>query len=326
MESPRVAIVGASHWHVPLYVKGIIELGIHVCGIQDIDLDFSIRLAKELNTVGYDNINELLDEVKPDFVFAFAKHHEMPSLAKNLINRRIPFAIEKPVGMNFQQVEELEKLAKVNNVFCSIPFVWRYSDVVESIKSQINPDDLVHLSFRFVAGPPERYLENGSPWMMDIQQAGGGCMTNLGVHFLDLALYLTGSKNIKVLSAIHHHSSRYSVEDYSVTHLVTEKGVTISIETGYAYPMTETQKRDNEWKIVTKNGYHTLSEGKIEYRHINKTVDNYSVTTDSDPLYPVFVQQTLHEWMTGKHPSTNLFQMAQVRMILDEINEKAILK
>jgi predicted dehydrogenase len=323
MKFPSVAIVGASHWHVPLYVSELKQSGIHVCGVQDMDQALVSRLARELDCAPYDNIDRLLDEAKPDFVFAFAKHHEMPGLAKNLIDRRIAFAMEKPAGLYFEQVQELANLAKEHNVFCSIPFVWRYSEAVKSLKSRMNTDDYVHLAFRFVAGPPQRYLHNGSPWMLDINQAGGGCMTNLGVHFLDLAMHLTQATSMEVLSATHHYSSGFSVEDYSVVQLVTEKGVTVSLETGYAFPMMDTQQRENEWKLITRNGYHTLSENNLAYRYFDKPVENCPVPTDSDVLYPIFVRNTLSEWMNGLQPSADLFQMAHVRKMVDRINDKA---
>jgi predicted dehydrogenase len=323
MKSPSVAIVGGSHWHVPLYVSELKQLGLKVCGVEDEDQTVADHLAQELNSVRYDSIDKLLSEAKPDFVFAFAKHHEMPILARKLIDRKIAFALEKPAGLNYGQVQQLANEAQSNNVFCSIPFVWHYSEAVERLKAQIRSNDYAHLSFRFVAGPPHRYLHNGSPWMLDIHEAGGGCMTNLGVHFLDMALHLTESTDLKVLSATHHYRAGFSVEDYSIAQLVNDKGVSVTLETGYAYPMSDLQKRENEWRIVTKNGYHTLSENNLQLRHMDQPVENFTIPTDSDVLYPIFVRNTLHDWTEGRKPIADLAQMARVRKILDQINEKA---
>jgi predicted dehydrogenase len=326
MKTPRVAVVGASHWHVPLYVNGFKEFGIDICGVEDKEQTVADRLALDLNTLSYGNVDMLLDEAKPDFVFAFAKHHEMPALAKKLIDRKIDFAMEKPAGLNYQQVQDLANLAQANHVFCSIPFVWRWSEAVESIRSRFRKDDYVHMTFRFIVGPPQRYLQNGSPWMLDVNQAGGGCMTNVGVHFLDLALYLTESENLEVLSATHHYNSNFSIEDYAIVQLKNEKGVSITLEMGYAYPMSALLQRDNEWKIVTKNGYHTLIENNIEYRYMDKPAENCSVPTDTDVLYPIFVRDTLNAWIDGRQPLADLTQMARVRKILDQIYEKAAAK
>jgi len=323
MKAPGIAIIGASHWHVPLYVTGLKELGVKVCGVHDDDPAAAGRVAGELGAPVFDGVDDLLDKARPDFVFAFAPHSRMPELAKKLIGRKIAFAIEKPVGLSHGQVHELAGLAEKQGVFCSIPFVWRYSEAVKQLKSRIRAGDYVHLAFRFVAGPPGRYLENGSPWMLDIRQVGGGCMTNLGVHFLDLALHLTESTELAVLSAAFHYSHGYSVEDYSAVQLAAPGEVSVSIETGYAFPMHGGQKRDNRWTLVTRDGYHTLSDNGLTLRFIRQPPETLAVTADSDDLYPVFVRETLAEWADGRKPRADLWQMARVRKILDQINETA---
>ena len=45
--------------------------------------------------------------------------------------------------------------------------------------------------------------------------AGCGCMTNLGVHFIDIALYLTDSKSTKVLSSVYQYNKDYDIEIYA---------------------------------------------------------------------------------------------------------------
>ncbi|WP_152657200.1 Gfo/Idh/MocA family protein [Oceanobacillus sp. CFH 90083] len=323
MNLPKVAIVGASHWHVPLYIEEIKNMDCMVCGVQDQTPEVANELAVFFNSVSYTDIDKLLKEAKPDFVFAFAKHSDMASLAKKLIDMNIAFAMEKPVGLNFEQVKTIEKHASDNGVFCSIPFVWRFSEAVTKLREKFNPEEYNHLSFQFIAGPPDRYIENGTPWMLDSDIAGGGCMTNLGVHFLDLALFLTNSNSLRVLSSNFHYNFNYSVEDYAVTHLETDSGATISIEAGYAFPMSESKKRENSWKLVTRNGYHTLSENCLELRVFNENVEKIPVVTDSDDLYPIFVRETLKDWMAGRSPSINLSHMSSVRKVLDDINKIA---
>ncbi|MGF9947245.1 Gfo/Idh/MocA family oxidoreductase [Priestia megaterium] len=322
MKKPVVALIGASHWHVPLYINGIKQLGLKVCGVHDADITVARALAEDLKSIPFDNVDKLI-ETKPDFVFAFETHHQMPYLAKKLIDHQIAFAIEKPVGLNYAQVIELADLARDKGVFCSIPLVWRYSEAVASLKSRICPEQYEHIAFRFVAGPPERYLHNGSPWMLDASEAGGGCMTNLGVHFLDLALELTQSNDLKVLSAIHKYSHKFSIEDYSTALLTTENGTSVVLETGYAFPMDNLHKRENTWTLVTGEGYYSLTDGQLALRNVNNNAETISLTTDSDDLYPVFVRETLREWAEGRPPLIDLYHMARVRNILDKINENA---
>ncbi|OLS33578.1 Gfo/Idh/MocA family protein [Bacillus sp. MRMR6] len=323
MNKPRIALVGASHWHVPLYVEGLKRLNANVCGVSDENQAYANQVATELDTISYGSFDELLEKTKPDFVFAFAEHDRMPHLAHRLIDDGIPFAMEKPVGLDYREVEELAQRAEAKNVFCSIPFVWRYSEAVTRLRSFLQHDPCIHSSFRFVSGPPQRYMHNGSPWMLDARRAGGGCMTNLGAHFIDLGLYLTRESQARVLSARHHYTYGYPVEDYSVALLTTPGGSTITLETGYAYPMDSVKQRENTWNIVSKDGFHTLTEGTLESRFNHQKHQMLSVITNSDTMYPIFVKETLNDWMKGNPPAVDLRQMALVRKILDDINEQA---
>jgi predicted dehydrogenase len=83
----------------------------------------------------------------------------MPAIAEALIARKIPFALEKPCGVNMSQVTRLRKLAEEANVYCAIPFIFRISDLLAALKDaegQI-PSSFNYMSFRFIVGAPNRY-------------------------------------------------------------------------------------------------------------------------------------------------------------------------
>lgn len=316
----KLAFIGVSHWHVPLYLRAVTSDRLNVVAVSDDNLAFAQRTASSLGCPAYEDALRLLDEQKPDFVFAFAPHYKMPDLALELISRNIPFAIEKPLGLTAEDVEQVLHAAEDSQIFCAIPFVWRYSDLVQDFKRRVSPEDIVHLAFRFVAGPPSRYLAS-SRWMLETKLAGGGCMTNLGVHFLDMAMYLTDSSSAKVLSSIYQWQSEYDIECYASSLLRLPTGASMSLETGYAYPMEVTQ-RDNRWNIVTKDGYFTLEQDYFEERIYGEKTIRRVMSTDSDVYYPVFVRETLRQYLAGEQPRAGLRDMLAVRRVLDEMNRQ----
>ena len=166
METIRIALIGVSHWHVPLYVRAAKIRPLNIAAVSDPDEVKARRLAEELHCGWYTDEDRLLNEVQPEFVFAFAPHDQMPALAMKLIRRNIPFTMEKPLGLREKDVEQVEKAAKAAGVFCAVPFVWRYSSLLQSFKRETAPSDILHLAFKFIAGPVSRY-ENTSPWMLE---------------------------------------------------------------------------------------------------------------------------------------------------------------
>ena len=246
----------------------------------------------------------------------------MKAMALNLIVRKIPFSIEKPMGLNATEVAEVVKAADEAKAFDAIPFVWRYSDTVKKLKESILKTQILHMNYRFIAGSPSRYLES-SKWMLSSATAGGGCMTNLGVHFIDMALYLTDSKSAKVLSSVYQYDKEYDIEIYASSLLKMDNGASLALETGYAYPMDQENKRENHWCIVTEDGYYTLTNNNLEAREFGKDAVNISLSTDSDVYYPIFAATTLEDFVNGRRPRASLHEMLVVREILDNMNKSA---
>ncbi len=318
----RIAFLGVSHWHVPLYMRAVEQDGLQVVAVSDENQDMAAGYGEKLGCRVYRDYRELLDREKPDFVFAFEKHCNMPELAGEIISRGIPFTIEKPLGLCAGDVGRVMGLAREKDVFCAIPLTWRYSDIAKQLKAEIQPEDILHISFRFIAGPTGRYLAT-SPWMLDRKETGSGCMTNLGVHFIDLALMLTESTSAQVLGSIFQYGSEYDIETYAAALLKMPGGSSLEIETGYAYPMDEKSKRDNRWNIVTRKGYYTMGDGYFEFRRHGEAPVMVRMDTDSDSYYRIFAVESIREWLEGKEPSVGLGHLLNVRRILDDIIDKA---
>ena len=50
-------------------------------------------------------------------------------MAERLIARGIPFLIEKPCGLNLQEVRRVRLLSEKHGVYVSVPFIMRVSDL-----------------------------------------------------------------------------------------------------------------------------------------------------------------------------------------------------
>src|SRR5688572_14075830 len=114
MESPRmkVALLEASHWHVPLYLDPLRAPGIEVVAVSDAEHVKGPEVAARFGCKLYASSYELLERENVEFAFVFGRHSEMPKFAEALIAKRIPFALEKPCGVSMAQVTKLRRLAE----------------------------------------------------------------------------------------------------------------------------------------------------------------------------------------------------------------------
>jgi predicted dehydrogenase len=119
----KLVFIGASHWHLPLYLDPALEVpGAQVVGISDPDPGLVASLSEKLGCVGNTDFRALCRETKPDFVFALG-HSDMVEEAHFRIEEGIPFALEKPCGLNAQDVAALAALEARRGSFSSVPLV-----------------------------------------------------------------------------------------------------------------------------------------------------------------------------------------------------------
>ena len=174
--------------------------------------------------------------LRPDFAFALGRHCDMADEARFLIAERIPFAMEKPCAVTAADAHDIAARAAHAGLFAAVPFVIRYSRLIDTIREVAAGEAVQYVVFKFVGGMVDRYHEQRVEWMLDRATAGGGALLNLGVHFLDLCRVLLPGATLQVVgAAMSNHFSRLDIEDHAIV-LMRGGGATCTVETGYLYP------------------------------------------------------------------------------------------
>jgi predicted dehydrogenase len=318
----KVALLEASHWHVPLYLDPLEASGIEVVAVSDAEQAKGQAIAARFGSTLYSSSNDLLDREEVDFAFVFGRHAEMPALAEAVIARRVPFALEKPCGVSMAQITRLRKLAEEANVYCAVPFIFRMSDLLSALESAEGriPSDFNYMSFRFIVGPPDRYEAAGSGWALDPAFSGGGSTINVATHFIDLFRLLAGKEIARVSATMNSRTHRRAVEDYSLLTMQTEDGVTGLVETGYSFPSTPDEQREFSFTLSSDRVYAKSGPDRIEIRDRNNLAAgtrSLRLRLETDVYYPLFVKRVLAECRTGAKPIASLRDAEAVMQVMD---------
>jgi len=310
----RIGIIECGHWHCGGYISGLRESGEDIVAVSDRNPVAAQKKADDLGCRRYSDYHELIEAEKPDFVFAFGRHIEMPAIANALIDSKIPFCIEKPAGINPDDVYRVAVKAQAKGVYAVVPFVCRSANwVSEIIKMKNNGDlgELAHLYFRYIAGPVKRYVNCGCEWMLDKKQAGGGCTINLGVHYIDLFNYITREPVKRVMAAMNNKVSQANIEEMSTVVLTSQTGVIGVVETGYGVPGNGA---DSYFSIMTKNHFMTVHDDKFLINSQNGQVREMPAGKVS---YSIFVKEAINAYKLGQAPIAGLMDAYEALKLID---------
>ena len=252
----RVAVIGAGHYHAtaaPGYLKILRDLHLDIVGLHDFDPTLAKSRAEMVHSTAYTDYKLMCEKCKPDFVLTLCRHDIMAEPIRYLINAGIPFMAEKPWGTNAKTVNDLADLADKKKAWATFPASMRYSQWAQTCREMVQKNQLgpiSHIIVRFNQPGVQRYIDEGSPWMLSKKEAGGGPLLNLGIHGFDLCTYITGEIPKVVGASTSHNLFNLSIEDYAFVTLRTPSGMTFINEAGYSYPTTGS---DSQRMLSAKN-------------------------------------------------------------------------
>ncbi|MFM0101135.1 Gfo/Idh/MocA family oxidoreductase [Paraburkholderia nemoris] len=334
--SIRIAATGVSHWHSiydAAYLRQLVRMpGVQLVGLQDDSTDVvQNRAAAVGSPPTFTSRSQMLDEVRPDMVLALGRHDQMAAVAHDLLDRGLPFVMEKPMGLNAREVKSIADKARLNNAFVAVPLPQRNSAFVRHARRLLHEGafgPLSHLYIRTNRFTSARYVQWDCPWMLDPASSGGGCLRNLGAHGLDIFLHLVGEGATVTGAQFSNRALETRVEDYASVLLCSAGGVFGTLEVGNAYPRRTTEGitpgagrdklldgADGEWKIVGRDALLMAKDGNIRIVTADKE-ENFTDLPDVNPAY-LCLAEILDAWKEGGPPPTGVNECLEVATLID---------
>jgi predicted dehydrogenase len=285
--------------------------------VQDSDGALARKRAAEVgNPQVFTDYIRMLEETKPDFVMALGRHRQMARIAHDLLDRRVPFLMEKPMGISAEEVQSVADKAARTGVFAAVPLSQRYQPFAIRARELMAAGrfgPLSHIYVRINRPGPARYPAWDSGWMLDPAEAGGGCLRNLGPHGLDIFLHLTGEDARVTGAQISTRAHGQRVEDYASVLLRSSTGVLGTVEVGNGFPRVGT---DGEWKIAGRDAILTVKDNVMRLA----TADGDEVTpgTEIEAPYYTTIRDALDCWQRGAPAPVGAADCARVARLIDQ--------
>jgi predicted dehydrogenase len=184
--------------------------------------------------------------------------------ARSALETGVAVFCQKPLARTAAETSSVIAVARRADRLLGVDLSYRYTEAMQRVRELVKVGELgdiyaVDLVFHNAYGPDKA-------WYRDPALSGGGCVIDLGIHLVDLALWTLDFPNISsVSSRLYAQGHRLSpqqraVEDYAVAQLDLENGAVVRLTCSWNLPAG----RD----AVIEASFHGTRAG-VSFRNVN---------------------------------------------------------
>lgn len=249
----RVGVVGcgAGVFHLEGYAE---EPRAKVVALAGLDTDRCQQLAKKYDIPAiYREYQELLADPDIDAVsLAVPNHLHMPvTIAALEAGKHV--LVEKPLARNAAEGQQMVEAARRTGKKLAVAFNRRYRHDVQLVAQAVRDGQFGRVYYAKAFWMRRSGIPGLGTWFTNKELAGGGPLIDLGVHVLDMALYMMGNPKPVTVSAMTFSEigrqgrgqwlgSRfpfnpdvpYEVEDLATAFIRLDNGGVLQLETSWA--------------------------------------------------------------------------------------------
>src|SRR5215203_436482 len=254
----RVGIIGSGNvaqtQHIPAYRA--YKQPVEIVAIAGRDEERTRKVADQFQIQDvYNDVPQMFLNHKLDIVSVCSPNNLHYAHVMQSLNANCHVLCEKPPAINYEQAKEMMLKAKEANRILSYNLCYRQLKEVEILKELIENGEfgkVYHIKASFL----RRRGIPGWGQFTNKEIQGGGALMDIGIHVLDLALFLLNYSTVKsVLGNTYDHIGKiggfglmgewnpetFSVEDSCFAQISFKDNCSVSLETSFALNMEPTK-------------------------------------------------------------------------------------
>ena len=249
----RYGLIGAGSNAERKHLNNYMTLpNVELAAICDVNIENAQRLAQKYNiSKVYSNYEDMLNKEELDLVSVCTPNYLHAEISIYALEKGVNVHCEKPLAINALEAKKIVEAKNKSGKQVIVGLNNRFTNEAVFLKKYIDAGYLGDI-YQVKAGWIRRSgIPGRGTWFTNKDCAGGGVMIDLGVHYLDLALYLIGMPEPSyVTGAIHqnfnHTTTRnrngykgnpkgiFNVEDTAIGFIGLQNGATVNFEFSWA--------------------------------------------------------------------------------------------
>jgi len=306
--------------------------------IADTDPERIAAVGVSHNVPGrYLTLTEMLKHEKLDVVSIATPNFTHKPLTIEALRAGCHVMCEKPLAMSSEDAADMVRVSKETGKRVMVNFTLRSSEEAYAMKQAVDSGMLGDIYYARSVWLRRQRLPGFGGWFGQKELSGGGPLIDIGVHRLDLALWLMGfPKPVWVMGSTYDYlaseiaqkaGKKFDVEDFATAMIKFENGATLELEASWCAHIKEREHTGTRL-FGTKGGLHHHNIGDVYDSFVEFYVERGGCQYDMKLHPPVPQAKTpMYEFIDAilndaPHPSGLEEGLASMR-ILDAIYESA---
>lgn len=247
----RIGVVGAGMiGNVHLDIFGKLD-NVERAGVTDAHLPAAEQRAAEHGVKLYESPQAMFDDPSIDAVVIGVPNKYHAPLAIEALEKGKHVLLEKPMAVSEEAAKAILDAKERSGKILMMAHQMRWSGIARAVKAKAEAGELGRIYNAKTGWFRRKGIPGWGTWFTRMDEAGGGPLIDIGVHMLDMTLYMMGNpKPVSVYGTTYaefgprragigtwgqpNWDGYYDVEDLATALIKMDNGATLSLEVSWA--------------------------------------------------------------------------------------------
>ena len=237
MENTKIGVIGLGGVAQLVHLPNLVKLpNVEVSAVAEINKNRLQTISDKFNIKQkFSNYKDLLEKSNVDAVIIATPTSTHKDIAIDCLQAGKDVLVEKPLARTYDEAKQIAEAAKKFKKKLMVGMNLRYRPDTMLLRSFINSNEIGD-PFYIKCGWIKKQ-SSSEKWFTKKEESGGGAIIDLGIHLLDLALWLLGYPEVSSVSATNFHHYTKSVEDTSISCIKCKNSAVINLEVSWSLPV-----------------------------------------------------------------------------------------
>lgn len=263
----RAGVIG-SGWPSLQHINGYRKCkNVEVVSICDLNRLRLNEVAREYGIKGrYESFEEMLERERLDVLSICTPNFLHAPMAISAMKKGVHVLCEKPMASTVNEAQMMLEVQRVSGMILMIAHQRRFSAEARYLKEMISRGEFGRIYYCKAWWVRRSGIPGIGGWFTDKTKSGGGALLDIGVHVLDLALWLldfpdpldvissygsrfgiNGRGAGNYVAALVENKSGFNVDDYAFAHINFAGGCSLQLQCSWAGHIKEDDVNIEIW-------------------------------------------------------------------------------